>query len=92
MYPWPSLQAFPWPNTRMGGQTSNGAGQESNLGYDHYSVSSVGQNVATQFNPYAGDHGHLDTSGAAFFGAQGAYNAPPQPVSTSDRLQTKPPT
>lgn len=46
-------------------------------------MTNVGQalSTTTQFNPYAEDPNALSGAGAQYYGAQGGYTAPLQPVS-----------
>jgi PAB-dependent poly(A)-specific ribonuclease subunit 3 len=61
---------------------TNGAGTESQVPFDPFSMSSVAQAISTpQYNPYLEDTNNLTNNGTAYFPAQTTYTAPAQPVS-----------
>lgn len=60
---------------------ANGAGADSQLPYDPFPMSAVGQAMpTTQYNPYLEETSNLANNGAAFFPSQPAYTAPAQPL------------
>ncbi|KAH7018270.1 PAB-dependent poly(A)-specific ribonuclease subunit PAN3 [Microdochium trichocladiopsis] len=66
-------------NTASG---TNGTGGDGAMSYDPFTMSNVAQalNPASQYNPYAEDPNALSGAGAQYYGAQGAYTAPLQPL------------
>lgn len=65
----------------------NGAGADSQLPYDPFSMSAVGQAIpTTQYNPYLEETNNLANNGATYFPSQPTYTAPAQPVSFTPPL------
>ncbi|CAM1501597.1 Fc.00g035810.m01.CDS01 [Cosmosporella sp. VM-42] len=61
--------------------TTNGSSQDGGVSFDPFSMSSVSQTLpSTPFNPYAEDHGAIGAPTSNYFQAQGAFNAPLQPL------------
>jgi len=60
---------------------TNGAGSETAVAYDPFSMSNLAQAVpATPYNPYLEDTTSIANNGTAFFPAQAGFTAPTQPV------------
>jgi len=66
-------------NTASG---TNGTGGDGAISYDPFTMPSVAQALssASPFNPYAEDPSVLSGAGAQYYGAQGGYTAPLQPL------------
>ena len=61
--------------------TANGSTDNSSIGYDPFTMSSVTHALPTPaFNPYAEDHTSLAPGTGPFYANQNAYSTPLQPV------------